>query len=1331
MRRWFKIAAGVLLLVLVIAVLSILVFLESPRLDRLAQTEIEKYLENRFFMRVEIGEVDVRPLRTEFELRGFRIFSLSEPARPAISIDRIVLDFRITRLFQPAASMDSLLLVRPRIVIIEEANTRLNFSNMFAERRKRAPGKPFSITRLAIKRLYIRDGLILFHDRPIHVETKDGGLAGEWRFDETGQKKYVGNLQLEHLTVAVNEFRLSETTGQVDYVLLDDQLDLPRVVVRGREATARVSGRFSTLRGRTFRFDTDIDANVPLIRNPDFGRFMKEGQFRMQGVFRGDRSGFSWSGTANSGFMDFAGFPFYRVQSSVVLTRDGVTVNRLQANLHGGTVNANGVLRWDRDKQSRFDVDGSGIRIYPLLTQLDVPQVKARGLGHFSGVFSWPGLDVRDLVGQGRGFYRGEFAGLSDTEAPGAQVVTATQSTAAESTTAETAVAFYGNSRVTLRNETFHFSDGVISLPKSEVGYSGDVTLAGRYKLDFDVKSSEGNELLSIAQSMGLAPEPTLREYKVDVPGAVAIQARLSGEGNQPEVSGQVDAAQVHMFDRLMGKLRSGVRVNRAVLELTDAQLTGPDYSAAATGQLRLQDTSEVLNAAQIRVENIPIERFLPILRPDLDLSGRVFGQVAFEEKSRGQYAGGGEVRVSSAAGYEEKVEDVTAEVSFEGRNVALRNIRGSFAGGQIAGELALNLQTKVLAGDLSGRNLQIRQISAVQKRKEVSGLLNFSIKGSGTRENPSFDVNVSSPAVAITNQYSLERVELTAQVRGDRADFKLQNWFRGKPFHFQGEMSLKKPYLVDATVQLEQVPVEPYLALLGQDLPKLIGTIDGHARIQGPLEDPGSMVGQATLARVSVTVEKYSVENAQPVNLSYTAGLLRIPRVTFRGPQTELQVEGSVNVREPRNLNLKIDGNVNLLLLSGFMSEGSSSGQVQLNTIVAGTLSHPRVVGTASLRDGLLTHPSLPTGIFDAEGSFKFTANQVSIDEFAARTAYGRVQAEGGVFLEGFRPTRWQVNISGEGLRLEYPTDVDSVVDLDLDAVKSQTSQLLSGVVFIRSAEYTRTISIAELILAFTGSGPEDVQGNRGGGQTLLNIDVEAYQSIRITNNLADVTASGDFTLRGTLDDPVILGTITVDEGVLHLENNDYEVTRGTVTFNNPRRTRPVFAFEAETDIQDYTISVGLRGPLEQLKMSFRSDPPLPTASIVTLIAVGQTQQELGIAPTSQSQVGDLAVQGAVTLLSKSLGEQVEARASRLFGFDRLSIDPFLSQTGRDPSARITLGKQLHKGLTVTYSTDLGNPQLGQIVTLEYKLTDWLTAIGTREQDGSLAVDFKFRKRF
>ena len=39
-------------------------------------------------------------------------------------------------------------------------------------------------------------------------------------------------------------------------------------------------------------------------------------------------------------------------------------------------------------------------------------------------------------------------------------------------------------------------------------------------------------------------------------------------------------------------------------------------------------------------------------------------------------------------------------------------------------------------------------------------------------------------------------------------------------------------------------------------------------------------------------------------------------------------------------------------------------------------------------------------------------------------------------------------------------------------------------------------------------------------------------------------MTGSGDFTIRGTAQRPVILGTITLDEGTLSLENNRYEIT-------------------------------------------------------------------------------------------------------------------------------------------------------------------------------------------
>ena len=110
---------------------------------------------------------------------------------------------------------------------------------------------------------------------------------------------------------------------------------------------------------------------------------------------------------------------------------------------------------------------------------------------------------------------------------------------------------------------------------------------------------------------------------------------------------------------------------------------------------------------------------------------------------------------------------------------------------------------------------------------------------------------------------------------------------------------------------------------------------------------------------------------------------------------------------------------------------------------------------------------------------------------------------------------------------------------------------------------------------------------------------------------------------------------------------------------------------------------------------------------------------------------MGTLAVYGAGAILSRSFAEKLETRTSRLFGIEKFSIDPFLFGSERDPGARITLGKQITKDLSVNYSTDLSSNQQGQIVVFEYKVADWLTTVGTRDQDGSFAVDFKLKKRF
>jgi autotransporter translocation and assembly factor TamB len=101
-----------------------------------------------------------------------------------------------------------------------------------------------------------------------------------------------------------------------------------------------------------------------------------------------------------------------------------------------------------------------------------------------------------------------------------------------------------------------------------------------------------------------------------------------------------------------------------------------------------------------------------------------------------------------------------------------------------------------------------------------------------------------------------------------------------------------------------------------------------------------------------------------------------------------------------------------------------------------------------------------------------------------------------------------------------------------------------------------------------------------------------------------------------------------------------------------------------------------------------------------------------------------------ATSFLTRQYLNQVERGAQRVFGVDRLRIEPALVNGSGDPTARVTLGKQVTPDLWVSWTSVLGTTD-EQLVTLEYQLTRGIQITATREDDGSIGVDVRFDHRF
>jgi translocation and assembly module TamB len=209
-----------------------------------------------------------------------------------------------------------------------------------------------------------------------------------------------------------------------------------------------------------------------------------------------------------------------------------------------------------------------------------------------------------------------------------------------------------------------------------------------------------------------------------------------------------------------------------------------------------------------------------------------------------------------------------------------------------------------------------------------------------------------------------------------------------------------------------------------------------------------------------------------------------------------------------------------------------------------------------------------------------------------------------------------------------------------------------------------------------------------------------------------------------GTASNPVILGRVNITNGDLIFHGSRYLFQSATLDFANPVHTEAVVNAFINTTIDQYRISMHFEGPADSLRTNYTSDPALPPADIINLLAFGKTTEAAAANPTPS---GTLAAQSAA---ASAVASQVSSRVGKLVGISQFSIDPTLGGTGagslQNPGATITIQQRVTGQFFVTFSTDITQTER-QVVQLQYQVTPRVSLRGTRDQNGGFAVDATF----
>jgi hypothetical protein len=198
-----------------------------------------------------------------------------------------------------------------------------------------------------------------------------------------------------------------------------------------------------------------------------------------------------------------------------------------------------------------------------------------------------------------------------------------------------------------------------------------------------------------------------------------------------------------------------------------------------------------------------------------------------------------------------------------------------------------------------------------------------------------------------------------------------------------------------------------------------------------------------------------------------------------------------------------------------------------------------------------------------------------------------------------------------------------------------------------------------------------------------------------------------------------VITGRTDLTAGELFYRNVRYQLQRGIITFSDPNETKPNLDVSVTTIVEQYNLTLNLRGPFDALTTSYSSDPPLATADIINLIARGKTSSEL--AASSQSTDSMIASQAV-----SELGGSVQKMA----GISSLEIDPAFGGNGQNPSTRVGIQQRVTKNFLFTFSTDVSQPG-EEIVEGDYQINKRWSVSVARDQLGGVSVDGRFHTKF
>ncbi|HEY1730438.1 MAG TPA: translocation/assembly module TamB domain-containing protein [Terriglobales bacterium] len=1373
-RLWIQAIAGVC----VLAIFGGLGwFVGSPYFADLVRRKVVETIEDATGGRVEMASFQWNLRRLSFEAKDLTVHGLEPPGQlPYAHVNSVLIRLHIISFLERQVSLRSLVLEHPVIHVIVNADGTTNAPEpkVKIESNKSAAQELFD---LAIARADLHDGMLLLNERKLPLDFAADDLAAKMTYDSIA-RRYDGSVEVGKMDLKYAGFRDVPATADVAFSLWTNAIQLRNLALTSQKSTLTANGKLTDFQQprieATYESSLDVAQVGAVIRDPQ----LRGGTVQLAGSGNwSEAAGPALNGHAAIRELDYVDSGVLlrkaNLDSNFTLANNRVQLSQIAARLLGGIVTGDADIRNVIESEATKPVpvlsvpkSKAGRRVPPPTANTSQQEGTARlrvsglSLNEVARLFSTRSMPLNRLNPVGR---VGGSVNLAWKQSVGNTMADLALEVAAPGRVADNQLPINGNMRgrynaVSGRTDLTALNLATPHTQLNASGSLGSTTVA----LALKANTTSLTEFQPLLTAMGGAPLP------VELGGNASFAGTVNGRWSAPQIAGHLEARdfnyiytpapkaervqpvstqseskhrswlhpkgapvpppqpptvaprRIHI-DQFSGDVQysqSEVALHKAVIQEGGAQLNLDGAAALIRGNFT--DVSQF--HVQATVHDADIAALQHAAGTDYPLGGKL----NFAVHAAGTLTdphGQGHVSLTDAEAQGRPIKSFTSKINFANHEAELNDIRLQAAHGTVAGSAAYNFHSEEGKLDLTGQSIDLADIPEIQlQRLQTAGVANFTVKGSGTLQHPVLNGHVEIASLTI-NGDRVGNLDADAVTQGRKLTLTARSKFPKATFTLDGNVDLEGDMPGSARLKFANLDLNPFLPGTVRNDVTQHAALDGEADVSGPFKKPELLQGGLHIQQFTVEVQHIALKSEGPIELTLADETLSVQRCTLISEDTHFTLTGTASFKGDRPLDLQANGSLNLKLAETLDPEVTSYGVSIINVKVDGTMADPRIVGRIEVQHAGLSTIDLPLGFGDINGTLAFNEDRLELQNVSGRMGGGYVNIGG--FVTYGRALGFNLTMDGKDIRFRY-SGISVTSDQTLHLTGTLQSATVTGNITVTRFAQIPSADLSSLFAS--ASAPTRIPNPKSPLNNLhLEVRILSTPELTVQTSLAKLSGDVDLRLRGTAANPVLLGRANIAEGDIKLAGTKYHLERGDITFIDPVRIDPVLDVEATTRVRDYDITIGLHGTLERLNTTYRSDPPLSSDDIISLLAFGKTQTENAMGGVPSSSGLGQGASGA--LLSAALNQTLTNRVSKIFGSSSIRINPSVGGVENDPNARLTIEQQVSNNITLTYITNLAR-SAQEVIQFEYNINSEYTLEGMRDENGVVSFDLLIRKR-